>query len=268
MILCCGEALIDMIPSQTLNGQNGYVPHSGGAVFNTAVALGRLGIDVGLLTGLSTDLSGKQLRQALARSHVDMRFAITTDRPTPLAFVELEDGQASYSFFDENSALRQLSIDEIPELDPGIDCLFFGGISLANGPCAETFASLLERDRGSRLTMIDPNIRPQFVEDVKRFRSRITGMIENCDIAKISDEDLAWLYPDEGPTPDRLAAILKSGPSRRCRPPVSQSMSPRCGPRWWILSARETRSMPDFWQALRRLARFRARGSRRLAMPN
>ena len=46
MLLCCGEALIDMIPMPTASGQEGYVPHVGGAVFNTAFALGRLGAHV------------------------------------------------------------------------------------------------------------------------------------------------------------------------------------------------------------------------------
>lgn len=44
MILCCGEALVDMLPNATQSGRDGFVPHSGGAVFNTAIALGRLGI--------------------------------------------------------------------------------------------------------------------------------------------------------------------------------------------------------------------------------
>ena len=44
MILCCGEALIDMLPAQTSDGQEAFVPVPGGAVFNTAIALGRLGV--------------------------------------------------------------------------------------------------------------------------------------------------------------------------------------------------------------------------------
>ena len=40
MILCCGEALIDMIPEPTTTGRDGFVPHAGGAVFNTSIALG------------------------------------------------------------------------------------------------------------------------------------------------------------------------------------------------------------------------------------
>lgn len=40
MILCCGAALIDMIPAPTVAGGDGLVPHPGRAVFKTAIALG------------------------------------------------------------------------------------------------------------------------------------------------------------------------------------------------------------------------------------
>ncbi len=213
MILCCGEALIDMIPSETSEGHACFMPHPGGAVFNTAIALGRLGVASSLLTGLSNDLFGDQLRAALLESNVGTEFSVATGRPTTLAFVALEDGQASYRFFDENSAVRMISDNEIPAIDPEIDCLFFGGISLASEPCANTFASLLERERKSRLTMIDPNIRPHFIQDAGRFRARIARMIEGCDIVKFSDEDLEWLFPENLPIHDKALMILSLGPS-------------------------------------------------------
>ena len=65
MILCCGEALIDMLPRTMAGGESGYVPHAGGAIFNTAIALGRLGIDTGFFTGLSDDMLGDILRDTL-----------------------------------------------------------------------------------------------------------------------------------------------------------------------------------------------------------
>lgn len=89
MILCCGEALIDMIPTPTTAGPDGFVPHSGGAVFNTAIALGRLGVQVGMLTGLSADMFGRQLVEALEASHVNTSHVVVSDRPTTLAFVRL-----------------------------------------------------------------------------------------------------------------------------------------------------------------------------------
>jgi len=36
MILCCGEALIDMLPRETTLGEPAFAPYAGGAVFNTA----------------------------------------------------------------------------------------------------------------------------------------------------------------------------------------------------------------------------------------
>jgi len=36
MILACGEALIDMLPRQSEQGEPAFAPYPGGAVFNTA----------------------------------------------------------------------------------------------------------------------------------------------------------------------------------------------------------------------------------------
>ncbi len=75
-----------MIPTPTTAGPDGFVPHSGGAVFNTAIALGRLGVQTGMLTGLSTDLFGRQLIESLKASHVDTAHVMTSDRPHNIGF--------------------------------------------------------------------------------------------------------------------------------------------------------------------------------------
>ncbi|MCP5087599.1 MAG: carbohydrate kinase [Rhodobacteraceae bacterium] len=212
-ILCCGEALIDMIPTPTELGCDGFVPHSGGAVFNTAVALGRLGARAGLLTGLSTDMFGQQLAAALQASHVDTSLAIKSDRPTTLAFVQLTDGHASYSFFDENSAGCMLSPDDMPALPPEISTLFFGGISLACEPCADAYAALLAREGENRAVMIDPNVRPGFISDEARYRSRLEAMIAQADILKVSDEDLNWIVPTPQSLREKIEEMLNKGPS-------------------------------------------------------
>ncbi|WP_425592895.1 hypothetical protein [Epibacterium ulvae] len=41
-----------MIPAPTLTGTDGFVPHCGGTVMNTAAALSRLGVPIDLFTGL------------------------------------------------------------------------------------------------------------------------------------------------------------------------------------------------------------------------
>lgn len=213
MILCCGEALIDMIPAATVEGGEGFVPHAGGAVFNTARGLGRLGVRTGMVTGLSTDMFGQQLADALSASDVDIARVITSDRPTTLAFVQLVNGHASYSFFDENSAGRMLSVEDLPELSSDISALYFGGISLACEPGAAAYQALLERECSSRAVMIDPNIRPGFVEDEPRFRARLDAMVSRADIVKVSDEDLDWIEPGPLSQRQKVEALLGKGPA-------------------------------------------------------
>ena len=212
MILCCGEALIDMLPRTTTLGESAFAPHAGGAVFNTAIALGRLGAPTGFFSGLSTDLMGEILTTTLTASKVDTSLAARSNRPTTLAFVKLVNGQATYAFYDENTAGRLLSPADLPTLPARVNTLFFGGISLVNDPAAATYEALQAREAATRVTMIDPNIRPGFITDQAPYRARLSRMMARADIVKLSDEDLHWLMGAGDLT--RLARqIIATGPS-------------------------------------------------------
>lgn len=210
MLLCCGEALIDMIPVTLEGGQTAFVPHSGGAIFNTAIASGRLGVPTALFTGVSTDRFGQQLSDALADSGVLTDRLVRSARPTTMAFVHLTDGHASYTFYDENSAGRMLHPEDIPDLGGDVSALYFGGISLVTEPCAETYAEMAVRYGKDRAIMVDPNIRPGFITDPDRLRARLGRMFGVADIVKVSDEDLDWLYPNL-PVGDQIARLHQAG---------------------------------------------------------
>jgi fructokinase len=212
MILSCGEALIDMLPRTSTQGEAAFAPYAGGAVFNTAIALGRLGAPSAFFSGVSTDMLGEILAETLTASQVDTRFLARSDRPTTVAFVKLVNGQATYAFYDEATAGRMLSTDQLPVLPAEVQALFFGGISLVNDPAASTYAALQARECGARVTMIDPNIRPGFIAGKEAaYRARIEAMIARADIVKLSDEDLHWLA---GPGDVTVLArgILSRGP--------------------------------------------------------
>lgn len=211
MILSCGESLIDMLPRTTTDGERAFAPYAGGAVFNTAIALGRLGAPSGFFSGLSTDLMGEILIDTLSASNVDTSLAARSARPTTLAFVKLVEGQASYAFYDENTAGRLLSISDLPILPATTSALFFGGISLVNDPAASTYEALQAREATARVTMLDPNIRPGFITDQQAYRARIARMMGHADIVKLSDEDLHWLM-GEGDPAALAARILVTGP--------------------------------------------------------
>ena len=212
MILSCGEALIDMLPRTATTGEACFAPYAGGAVFNTAIALGRLGAPSAFFSGISDDMLGELLADTLAASKVDTSLCARSSRPTTVAFVKLVNGQATYAFYDEATAGRMLSAADLPALPPGIDTLFFGGISLVNMPAAATYEALQARESGSRLTMIDPNIRPGFIAGKEaEYRPRIERMIARADVVKLSDEDLHWLM-GPGDLADLAREILARGP--------------------------------------------------------
>lgn len=192
MILCCGEALIDMLPRESTRGERAFAPYAGGAIFNTAIALGRLGIPTGFFTGLSDDMMGDILRDTLTSSGVDFRFCATSSRPTTIAFVKLVDGHASYAFYDENTAGRMISANDLPVLGPDCEALHFGAISLIPEPCGSTYEALMAREHQARVISLDPNIRPGFIKDKAAHMARINRMAAMSDILKFSDEDLEW----------------------------------------------------------------------------
>jgi fructokinase len=207
MILSAGEALIDMLPRTTTLGEAAFSPYAGGAVMNTAIALGRLGSASGFLTGLSSDLMGDVLRETLAASQVNLEYAVRSDRPTTLAFVKLVGGSASYFFYDENTAGRMMTLADMPVLPASVSAYFTGGIWLAVEPCGTALEAMLLREAKQRVAMIDPNVRPSFVKDRAAYTARIDRMIAASDIVKLSDEDAEWLYGIVDPQ-----AVLAKGP--------------------------------------------------------
>lgn len=193
MIVCCGEALIDFLPRKSADGASVYQPFCGGSVYNTVIALGRLGIKTGFFNGISTDFFGDMLREGLKASKVDISHAKVWDKPSTLAFVKLTDGHARYSFFDDNSAGRMLTKKDWPKLAAKVQALHFGSISLIPEPGGSTLEALMKREAKTRVVSLDPNIRPGQIKDRRAHLARLTRMIAMADIVKISDEDVAWM---------------------------------------------------------------------------
>ena len=212
MILSCGEALIDMLPRTSTGGEACFAPYAGGAVFNTAIALGRLGAPSAFFSGVSTDMLGEILADTLVASKVDTRFLARSDRPTTVAFVKLVNGQATYAFYDEGTAGRMLSETDLPVLPPEITTLFFGGISLVDDPAASTYEALQAREAPTRVTMTDPHISPGFIAgEEAAYRARVERMVARSDIVKLWDKDLPWLEGN-GDLTALARAILSKGP--------------------------------------------------------
>ncbi|CAM3218829.1 fructokinase [Paracoccus aminovorans] len=205
MILCAGESLIDMVPE----GAH-YRPLPGGAVYNTAIALGRIGAPTGYLWPISRDGFGEMLLRPLAEANVDTGLCPRSDRLTTLAFVTLTGGEARYAFYDEGSAGRMLAPEDLPEIPESVSALFVGGISLVPDPCGAAIEALVERLHPRVPVMLDPNIRPFFISDETAYRARLERLLARADLVKLSGDDLEWLMP-RASFEEAAAAILAKG---------------------------------------------------------
>ena len=193
MIVCCGEAVIDFLPRISAEGASVYEPLNGGSIFNTSIAIGRLGLAAGFFGGISSDFFGDGLIAALKASGVSLKYTKVWDHPSTLAFVKLDQGHARYSFFDDNSAGRMLTRKDLPKLGPDVRALHFGSFSLTTEPSGSTYEALLTREAKRRVICLDPNIRVTLIKDRKRHLARLNRLIKRCDILKISDEDVEWM---------------------------------------------------------------------------
>jgi len=184
MLLVVGESLVDVVerPDGSRN------EHAGGSPMNVAVGLGRAGLDVTLATALGDDAYGELIRWHLSESRVKVQ-ATMADR-TSSAWARLDDhGSATYTFD--------------VAWDPGrIDsgnrhAVHAGSIAAALEPGASEVEDLLARVRPTSIVTLDPNVRPSMTPDRDEVTSHVERLVALADVVKASDEDLAWLYPDD-----------------------------------------------------------------------
>ena len=202
-----------MISEQTVKDKNGSVPYPRGAILNTAIGMGRLKCRVGLMNGISTNILGQQLMAELSASNVYTSNAILLDRPTTLAFVQLTDDQLSYQFYDENSAGRMITVENMPHRLDDVTAFLLGGVSLHCQPGAETYVQFAETCANVSFVMFDLNIRPRFVSNEPLFRHHMERMFRLADIVKVSDEDLNWFFPESESTKTKVSKLQKLGPA-------------------------------------------------------
>ena len=191
VVAVAGEALVDLIADG-----NGLWPFPGGGPYNTAVALGRLGVPVRYLGRLSEDAFGQELGERLAESGVDCRYVLRSPAPTPLAVVRrTAAGDHDFSFYLEGTAYADLELADLPQLEEDVAALHVGTLALATDPPAAAYEALIARERERRLVLVDPNIRPAVFGDPATYRRRIDAWTGQVHVLKLSDADAAWLYP-------------------------------------------------------------------------
>jgi fructokinase len=210
MITIAGEALMDVLVDSS--GSVTMLP--GGAPFNVARMVGRLGADCQFLGRLSDDVFGRRLRAVLERERVTLTVPEPVDAPTTLALAELNGhGAADYRFYLRGTAAAQLEPGDVGDaVLADSRAVVLGGLGLVADPIASTLTSLIEDAPADTTVVLDPNCRAPAFEDSKRYRATLASVLRRTDVVKASVEDLAVLYP-EGEARDAVQWLLFHGPA-------------------------------------------------------
>lgn len=185
--LVIGEALIDIV-----TGADGDRELVGGSPANVAVGLARQGHAVRLLSRIGSDDRGRRIAAQITGSGAGLDERSWTDHPTSTARARLRaDGSAEYEF----------AIDwDVPVIPvPDARAVHTGSIALFLEPGGAAVLETLRAAAGEALVSVDPNIRPALVPDRDAALERFAAAAASADLVKLSDEDAAWLYPDDLP---------------------------------------------------------------------
>jgi fructokinase len=212
MLLSCGDALIDFLPVQSVDGRDAVVPAVGGSCLNVAVGMARLGAPAGFVGGISTDLFGRMIADHASASQVELRYATRSDHQTTLAFVRTVDGEPRYGFYDAATASRNWTYrrGSIPFDD--VEAIHVGSTTLTNEKGAAEALALVDDAGGSVTISFDPNCRPNLVKDKARYIDQMDAFAAKADIVRMSDIDFEFLC-DGSDYADRAKSLIAAGTS-------------------------------------------------------
>lgn len=197
MLISCGDALIDFVPTRSAAGREAVMPAVGGSCLNVAIGMARLGAPTGFVGGISTDLFGQMIADHAAASHVELNLATRSDDQTTLAFVRIVAGESHYAFYDAGTATRNWRYRRGTIPFASIEAVHVGSTTLVNDQGAAETKALIADARASSTVSFDPNCRPNLVKDKPAYVARMAEFAAGADLVKMSDVDFAYLFGEE-----------------------------------------------------------------------
>jgi fructokinase len=206
-IFTIGEIVYDIVFK---NGKP-ISANPGGAMLNTAVSLGRLGLPVSLISELGKDKVGGNIIQFLKSNNVDadniFRFSKGN---TSLALAFLDDNNnASYDFY-KSYPVKRLE-GEFPIVGEN-DIVLFGSFFALSPEVRKPLMKFLKQaSKNKALIIYDPNIRKsKNISDLEKHEF-LAENIAIADIVRASDEDFINLDPETNSPKKAFQFVQKRG---------------------------------------------------------
>lgn len=197
-VTALGELLVDFTENGMSEQGNPLLEaNPGGAPCNVLSMLQNLGKRTAFIGKVGADAFGQMLIQTVKEQGIDTENLVTDEEVhTTLAFVHTaEDGDRSFSFYRNPGADMMLKWDEVkPEILDDTRIFHFGTLSMTDeGIEAVTKKAVQKAKEMGAIISFDPNLRPPLWSNLEDAKSRMWYGISQCDILKISDDEIEFL---------------------------------------------------------------------------
>jgi fructokinase len=196
-IFAIGETVMDIIFDAD---HQPVAAKPGGSMLNSAVSLGRCGLNVEMITELGDDIIGRLILDFLKSNGVSVSCIKPLKKlktPVSLAFLD-HDGKADFSFYKQYPQERLNIV--LPEIVRGDVVLFGSFYSLNDGVRQKVVPFLKKAKKSGAVIIYDPNLRKNHMEEIRQLMHLFDENLSLADIVRGSDEDFVNLF---GLTQDR-----------------------------------------------------------------
>lgn len=220
-VAALGELLVDFTENGiSAQGNPVLEANPGGAPCNVLSMLQNLGKSTAFIGKIGDDAFGRMLTDAVKAQEINTEnLVVDTEVHTTLAFVHTKKGgDREFSFYRNPGADMMLRWEEVQQEKLAQTRIFhFGTLSMTHEKVKDaTKRAVQHAKKEGALISFDPNLRPPLWSSLEDAACQMWYGIGQCDILKISDDEIAFLTGkvdiDQG-----IAQILKkSHPSIVC----------------------------------------------------
>jgi fructokinase len=199
-----GETVFDIIFK---NGQP-QAAKAGGAMLNSTVSLGRIGLPVYFISEYASDNVGNIIDSFLLENGVGTDYIDHfKEGKTKLALAFLnERNDASYTFYQDYPEKR-LNVD-FPVICKD-DIILCGSIYAITGEIRKKFRDLTTRAKqNGAIVIYDPNFRPTHSSDLEVLKPMIIENMQTAKLIRGSDEDFKNIFGAN--TPDEAWNVVRN----------------------------------------------------------
>jgi len=197
-VTALGELLVDFTENGiSAQGNTLLEANPGGAPCNVLAMLKNLGKKTAFIGKIGNDALGKMLKKTVEDQGICIDNLVEDEEiHTTLAFVHSDkDGDRSFSFYRNPGTDLMLQWEEINvDFLVNTKIFHFGTLSMTEEEIKNVTKKAVQKAKENGvLISFDPNFRPPLWKDMEDARQQMWYGIGQCDILKISDDEILFL---------------------------------------------------------------------------